>query len=95
MHDAPGVGARLLDHPGVVLEDPIGAFARLQLARALAQAGDVAKAKEAYEALFAMWKNADDDLSLAKQAKAEYAALHVATPEPRNEDAHAAHASPR
>ena len=66
---------KILDHPGVVLGDPIGAVARLQLGRALTQAGDMTKAKVVYGDLFALWKDADPDLELLKHAKAEFAAL--------------------
>ncbi|MEP7309357.1 MAG: protein kinase [Acidobacteriota bacterium] len=66
---------KILDHPGVVLGDPIGALARLQLARALTMSGDARKAKAAYQDLLALWKDADPDLALPKQAKAELAAL--------------------
>src|SRR5262245_5156742 len=66
---------KILDHPGVVLGDPMGALARLQLGRALTQAGDVTKARVVYEDLLALWKDADPDLELPKQAKAEFAAL--------------------
>jgi tetratricopeptide (TPR) repeat protein len=67
---------KILDHPGVVLEDPMGAMARLQLARAWRMAGDVAKARAAYEDVVTLWKKADADVALPKQARAEYAALH-------------------
>ena len=66
---------KILDHPGVVLEDPMGALARLQLGRALTQAGDVTKARAVYADLLALWKDADPDLELPKRAKAEFAAL--------------------
>ncbi len=66
---------KIIDHPGVVLEDPIGVLARLQLARALTMAGDANKAKAAYQDLLALWKDADPDLALPKQARAEFAAL--------------------
>jgi tetratricopeptide (TPR) repeat protein len=66
---------KILDHPGVVLGDPMGALARLQLGRALTQAGDVAKARAVYEDLLALWKDADPELRLLKEAKAEFAAL--------------------
>ena len=51
------------------------AMARLQLARALALSGDAVKAKSAYNDLFALWKNADPDVRLLKDARAEYARL--------------------
>ena len=66
---------KILDHPGVVLEDPMGAFARLQLARAHALAGDAAKARSAYEDLLALWTNADPAIPVVAQARAEYAKL--------------------
>jgi hypothetical protein len=58
-----------------VLEDPIGALARLQLARNLTMSGDASKAKAANQDLLALWKDADPDLMPPKQAKAEFAAL--------------------
>jgi eukaryotic-like serine/threonine-protein kinase len=66
---------KILDHPGVVLGDPMGAVARLQLGRALTRAGDVGKAQAAYQDLVAIWKDADPELELPKQARAEFAAL--------------------
>jgi len=66
---------KILDHPGVVLEDPMGALARLQLARALAMSGDVGKAKAAYQDLLTLWKDADPDLALPKEARSEYTKL--------------------
>jgi tetratricopeptide (TPR) repeat protein len=66
---------RILDHRSIVLVDPMDAFARLQLARALALAGDHEKAKSAYNDLFTLWKTADPDLPVVKEARAEYARL--------------------
>lgn len=66
---------RVLDHPGVVLEDPMGALARLQLARAWTLAGDAGKAKAAYEDVLGLWKEADPDIRALKEARAEYARL--------------------
>ena len=66
---------KILDHPGVVGNSPIGALAHLGLGRANALAGDSAKAKTAYQNFFALWKNADPDIPILKQAKAEYAKL--------------------
>ena len=66
---------KILDHPGVVLADPMGALARLQLGRSLTQAGDVTKARAVYVDLLALWKDADPDFELPKRAKAEFAAL--------------------
>jgi eukaryotic-like serine/threonine-protein kinase len=66
---------KILDHPGVVVNDPIGALAHLGLGRAYALSGDSAKAKTSYQHFFALWKNADPDIPLLRQAKAEYAKL--------------------
>ena len=66
---------KLLDHRGIVLNDPSGALAHLQLGRAYAMAGDIAKARTSYQDFFALWKDADPDIPILKQAKAEYAKL--------------------
>ena len=66
---------KILDHRGLVGLDPIGALAHLQLGRAFALSGDKAKAKTAYDAFFALWKNADPDVPILKTAQAEYARL--------------------
>ena len=66
---------KLLDHPGVVCDDPTGALAHLGLGRANALAGDSAKSRSAYQDFFALWKNADPDIPILNQAKAEYAKL--------------------
>jgi serine/threonine protein kinase len=64
---------KILDHPGVAGNNPIGALAHLGLGRAYALTGDSAKARIAYQDFFALWKNADPDIPILKQAKAEYA----------------------
>ena len=66
---------RILDHRSIVLVDPMDAMARLQLARALALSGDTVKAKSAYDDLLTLWKNADPDIPVLKEARAEYARL--------------------
>ncbi len=66
---------KILDHPGIVVADPIGAMAHLQLGRALAVSGDKAKANIAYQDFLALWKNADRDIPVLTQAEAEYAKL--------------------
>lgn len=89
---------KVLDHPGLVVNQPIGALAHLGLARAYAleagvsvaavsppphgrqrpplESGALAKARIAYQDFLALWKDADPDLPILKQAKAEYARLH-------------------
>jgi eukaryotic-like serine/threonine-protein kinase len=66
---------RILDHRSIVLVDPMDALARLQLARALVLSGDTAKAKSAYNDLLTLWKNADPDIPVLEEARAEYARL--------------------
>jgi eukaryotic-like serine/threonine-protein kinase len=53
----------------------VGAVARLQLAKAYAMQGDTGKAKQAYQDFLTLWKDADPDIPLLEQAKAEYAKL--------------------
>jgi tetratricopeptide (TPR) repeat protein len=64
---------KILDHPGIVLNDPMGPMARLQLARALSASGDRAKSAAAYKDLLTLWKDADPDIPVVQQAKAESA----------------------
>jgi eukaryotic-like serine/threonine-protein kinase len=66
---------KILDHRGIVLNEPIGALAHLQLGRAYAVSGDTAKARVAYKNFLALWKDADPDIPILRQAKAEYAKL--------------------
>ena len=66
---------KILDHRGIVLNEPIGALAHLQLGRAYAMQGDTAKARSAYQDFLTLWKDADPDIPILKQAKAEYAKL--------------------
>ena len=66
---------KILDHRGVVLNNPIGALAYFGLARAYAVQGDTAKAKAAYQDFLILWKDADPDIPILKEAKAEYAKL--------------------
>jgi serine/threonine protein kinase len=66
---------KILDHRGIVGADPIGPLAHLQLGRAFAFSGDRAKAKAAYQDFLALWKDADADIPILKNANAEYARL--------------------
>jgi serine/threonine protein kinase len=66
---------KILDHHGLVGLDPVGAMARLQLARALSASGDRTKSAAVYKDFLTLWKNADPDIPILKQAKAEYARL--------------------
>jgi ATP/maltotriose-dependent transcriptional regulator MalT len=65
----------ILEHRGVAPLNPILTMSQLGLARSYAMRGDVAKSRAAYETFFSAWKNADPDLPIFKQAKAEYAKL--------------------
>jgi eukaryotic-like serine/threonine-protein kinase len=64
---------KILDHQGIVLNEPIGALAHLGLARAYVLQGNTAKMHAAYQDFFALWKDADPDIPILKEAKAEYA----------------------
>jgi tetratricopeptide (TPR) repeat protein/predicted Ser/Thr protein kinase len=74
-HQGPEAAAefrKILDHRGIVYGDPIGALARLQLARAFKMSGDTAKAKTAYQDFLDLWKEADSNIPILKDAQAEY-----------------------
>ena len=66
---------KILDHRGIVVSDPVGALAHLQLARAFALSGNTIKAKAAYQDFLTLWNDADPNIPILKQAKAEYAKL--------------------
>lgn len=66
---------KILDHPGIMVGDPIGVLAHLQLGRAYAMQGDNANAKTAYQDFLVLWKDADSDIPVLKQAKVEYSKL--------------------
>ena len=66
---------KIIDHPGVVYADPVGALAHLEVGRACALLGNRARAKAAYHEFFALWQDADPDIPIFKQAKAECARL--------------------
>jgi serine/threonine protein kinase/DNA-binding winged helix-turn-helix (wHTH) protein/tetratricopeptide (TPR) repeat protein len=66
---------KLIDHPGIVGDFVTGAIAHLQLGRAQAMTGDYAAAGKSYEEFLTLWRDADPDLPVYKEAKAEYAAL--------------------
>jgi tetratricopeptide (TPR) repeat protein len=81
-HLAAGQGAkaavefqRILDNPGTVLNFPVGALARLGLARAQVLGGDSNAARTSYQEFLAAWNDADPDLPILKEAKAEAAKL--------------------
>ena len=66
---------KIIDHSGIVLNYPTGALAFVQLGRAEVMSGDIGKARTAYQGFFALWKSADADIPILKEAKAEYAEL--------------------
>jgi DNA-binding winged helix-turn-helix (wHTH) protein/tetratricopeptide (TPR) repeat protein len=66
---------KILDHRGIVISDPVGALAQLQLGRAYVMAGDETKAKTAYSDFLNLWKDADANIPVLKQARLEYARL--------------------
>ncbi len=66
---------KILDHPGVNPVSPLRALAVLGLARSYALAGDTAAARKSYQDFLALWKDADPDIPILREAKAEYAKL--------------------
>lgn len=66
---------KIIDHSGLVLNEAIGALAHMQIGRAYAMSGDSTRAKAAYKDFLTLWKDADPDIPVLKQAKAEYAKL--------------------
>jgi tetratricopeptide (TPR) repeat protein len=76
LHDGKRAAAefqKFIYHRGLVVNFPWGALARLGLARAYAMQGDTAKARAAYQDFLTIWKDADPDIPILNQAKAEYA----------------------
>jgi tetratricopeptide (TPR) repeat protein len=73
--EAAGEFQKLLDNRSVTVNSPLGALAHLGLARAYALQGDTAKARGAYQDFLTLWKDADPDIPVLQQAKAEYAKL--------------------
>jgi len=66
---------KIVDHPGIVIGDALGALAQLGLARAYAMQGDTLRARKVYQDFLTLWNDADSDIPLLKQAKAEHAKL--------------------
>ena len=73
--DAVAEFQKIVDHRGVNPTAPEHSLAHLGLGRAYVLAGDTARAKAAYQDFFALWKDADPDVPILKQAQAEYAKL--------------------
>jgi serine/threonine protein kinase/Flp pilus assembly protein TadD len=73
--EAVGEFQKFLDERGVTVNCPLAALARLQLARAYVLVGDSKRAAGRYQEFLALWKDADPDIPVLKQAKAEYAKL--------------------
>jgi hypothetical protein len=66
---------KVLDHPGIVFNEPTCALAYLQLGRAYVLSGEDTKARSAYQDFLTIWKDADPDVPILKVARAEYAKL--------------------
>ena len=67
---------KILDHRGIVLNSPIGVLAHLEIARAFATQGETVKERAAYQDFLTLWKDADPEIPILKQAKAEFVKLH-------------------
>src|ERR1700733_3875224 len=66
---------KLIDHPGIVINQPIGSLAHLELGRAYALSGDNVKARASYQNFLTLWKDADPDIPILIAAKSKYAKL--------------------
>lgn len=66
---------KILDHPGIVANDPIGALANLQLGRAYVMSGDLVRAQAAYKDFLTLWNAADQDLPIFKESQLEFARI--------------------
>src|SRR5262249_24991237 len=66
---------KMLDHRGLMQNFPTGVLAHLQLGRAYAMSGKLNEARSAYRDFFALWKEADTDIPVLTQARAEFARL--------------------
>jgi len=66
---------KIIEHRGIVFNSPTGPLALLGIARAYPMSGDPTKARTQYQDFFALWKDADPDIPILKEAKAEYAKL--------------------
>ena len=66
---------KILDHRGLMMGDPAGARALLEKARALARTGGQMGARAAYDDFLSLWKDADPEVPVLAQARAEYAKL--------------------
>jgi hypothetical protein len=66
---------KLIDNRGLLVNYVLGAVAHVQLARAHAMSGETAKAKVTYQDFLTLWKDADPDIPILKDAKREYAKL--------------------
>jgi eukaryotic-like serine/threonine-protein kinase len=67
---------KIVDHRGIVLGDPVGALARLQLGRAFGLAGVKAKARTACQDFLTLWKDADPDIPILREAKGAAGVAH-------------------
>jgi len=74
--DAVAEFQKILDHRGIVVSDIIGALAHSQIARAYVKIGDTTKAESGYRDFLNLWKDADPDIPILRQAKTEYAQLN-------------------
>jgi eukaryotic-like serine/threonine-protein kinase len=79
LHNGPAAAAefqKILDHPGIALNCPLGALAQLQRARSDVLAEDIPAARSAYRGFLTLWKDADPNVPVLIAAKAELARLH-------------------
>jgi serine/threonine protein kinase/tetratricopeptide (TPR) repeat protein len=70
---------KIIDSRGLAVNEPIGVLSYLERARAEVGGGDTAKGKKSYGTFFQMWKDADPDVPILKDARAEYAKLQLSS----------------
>jgi eukaryotic-like serine/threonine-protein kinase len=66
---------KLIEHRGIEVNDPLVPLAHVGLARSYAHAGNIPKARKAYQDFLELWKDADPDIPILKESKVEYAKL--------------------
>ncbi len=66
---------KIIDHPGVVYADPIGVLAHFEVGKSHALSGNGARAKSGYREFLSLWRDADPDIAVYKQAQVEYGRL--------------------
>jgi hypothetical protein len=78
-HEAAAQFQKIIESRGVAVNEPIAALAYLERGRAEVFAGDSVKGRASYETFFQLWKGADSDVPVLKDARAEYVKLRLSS----------------